>query len=142
MRNKTFNYLTLIAVVVATAILVAQYFAAGFPVTFSTYAGLLLIVPSLVLFAMARIQLGSAFQASAAANQLVTSGIYKKIRHPVYLFGLLFMLGLIILFQKYVLVIIWIGLIFMQQRRVKVEEQMLESTFGEQYRNYKKGTWF
>ncbi len=142
MRNKTFNYLTLIAVVVATAILVAQYFAAGFPVTFSTYAGLLLIVPSLVLFAMARIQLGSAFQASAAANQLVTSGIYKKIRHPVYLFGLLFMLGLIILFQKYVLVIIWIVLVFMQQRRVKAEEQVLEYTFGEQYRNYKKGTWF
>lgn len=142
MRNKTFNYLTLIAVVVATAMLVAQYFAAGFSVTFGTYAGLLLIVPSLVLFALARIQLGSAFQASAAAKQLVTSGIYKKIRHPVYLFGLLFMLGLIILFQKYVLAILLVPMALMQLRRIKAEEQVLESTFGEQYRNYKKGTWF
>lgn len=142
MRNKTFNYLTLIAVVVATATLVAQYFAVGFPVTFSTYAGLLLVVPSLILFALARIQLGSAFQASAAAKQLVTSGIYKKIRHPIYLFGLLFMLGLIILFQKYVLAILLVPMALMQLRRIKAEEQVLEYTFGEQYRNYKKGTWF
>lgn len=142
MKNRTFNYFTLVVVVVATAILVERYFAAGFPITLSTYAGMLLLVPSLFLFALARIQLGSAFQASAAANQLITSGIYKKIRHPVYLFGLLFMLGLIILFQKYVLIIILVAMALMQLRRIKTEEQVLESTFGEQYRDYKKRTWF
>jgi len=52
------------------------------------------------------------------------------------------MLGLIILFQRYILAILLVPMALMQLRRIMAEEQVLESTFGEQYRDYKKGTWF
>jgi hypothetical protein len=36
---------------------------------------------------LARKELGDAFSARPDARKLVTSGIYSKIRHPVYVFG-------------------------------------------------------
>ena len=142
MKNKTYNYLTLIIVIVACITLIVQYFKTDSPINIYTYIGLLLMIPSLVFFIISRIQLGSSFQLSAKANKLVTDGIYNKIRHPVYFFGLIFILGVIIFIQLFYLLIIWCGLIFMQMRRIKNEEKILEEKFGEQYLKYKKDTWF
>ncbi|MEI7725714.1 MAG: methyltransferase [Bacteroidota bacterium] len=142
MKNNLLNYLTLVIVLVASPIMIFLYFSNGNPITFYTYAGLALMIPALVFFIIARIQLGSAFQVTAEAKKLVTGGLYKKIRHPVYLFGLLFLLGTIILFQKFFLLFLWGGLIFLQMKRIKKEEKVLEEKFGEEYSAYKKGTWF
>jgi len=91
---------------------------------------------------MARLQLGGSFQASAGAHRLVTKGIYSKIRHPVYLFGLTFLLGMILLTRIFWLLITLVLLIPMQLRRIRNEEKVLVETFGEEYTEYKKGTWF
>jgi len=48
---------------------------------------------SFPLFALARWQLGSSFSVKAKAGQLVTTGIYSRIRNPIYLFGGLFTVG-------------------------------------------------
>jgi protein-S-isoprenylcysteine O-methyltransferase Ste14 len=39
------------------------------------------------LWILARLELGSAFSLGAKANQLVTTGLYSRIRHPLYFFG-------------------------------------------------------
>ncbi len=142
MKNNLLNYLTLVLIIVAFSILIVFYSKAGFSVNSFTYIGLALIIPSLVFFTIARIQLGSSFQVSAEANKLVTEGLYKKIRHPVYLFGLLFLLGFIIFIQMFYLLVFWGALIFLQRRRIKKEEKVLEEKFGEQYIKYKRETWF
>ncbi len=142
MKNIIFNLLTLLIVIAACCIFIFKYFQTDFPINVYTSIGLFLIITSLVFFSIARIQLGSSFQISAKANKLVTGGIYKKISHPIYFFGLIFILGLIIFVQNFYLLIIWCGLIFMQRRRIKKEEKILEEKFGEQYLKYKKNTWF
>ena len=142
MRNNILNYATLILVMVAIPILIGIYFRSGAVVNGYSYAGLALMIPSLILFAMARIQLGSSFQVSAKANKLVTTGLYKKLRHPIYLFGLIFMVGVIIFFQKFIFLIVLVVLIFLQMKRIKNEEKVLGEKFGDQYIQYKKGTWF
>jgi len=104
--------------------------------------GTLLLVPSIILFAIARIQLGSSFQVSAEANNLVKTGLYKKIRHPVYLFGLIFLLGIIIITQKFPLFIVWAVVIVLQVKRIQKEEKVLTEKFGQEYLDYKEQTWF
>ena len=142
MKNNILNYATLILIMVAIPVMIGIYFRSGAPVNVYSYIGLALMIPSLILLAMARIKLGSSFQVSAKANNLVTDGIYKKLRHPIYLFGTIFVLGAIIFFQKFILLIVLGAIIFLQMKRIKKEEQVLEEKFGEQYRNYKKETWF
>jgi len=142
MKNNILNYLTLIIVICASIFFVTIYFNAALPINIYTSVGLLLIIPSLVFFTIARIQLGSSFQVSAKANKLVTKGIYKKIRHPIYFFGLLFLLGIIIFLNQFYFLIIWVGLIFLQIKRIKKEEIVLQEKFGEAYLKYKKNTWF
>ena len=134
--------MTLLIVLVSVPLLTAWYFMSHPVVTPATYAGLTVMTISVVFFTIARIQLGASFQVSAKANKLVTTGLYKRIRHPVYLFGFLFLLGVVVLMQKYLLIIFLCAIILLQLKRIKKEEQVLEEKFGEEYRSYKKGTWF
>jgi protein-S-isoprenylcysteine O-methyltransferase Ste14 len=142
MKNLIFNYLTLILILVVFPIFIIYYLKTEASINIFTYIGLFLIGPALVFFAIARIQLGRSFQVSAEANFLVTTGIYKKLRHPIYYFGLIFLLGVIILFQKFILIIVWCGLIFIQRKRIENEEKVLQEKFGEKYVEYKKNSWF
>ena len=50
-------------------------------------AGMRIAAAGFALWTVARLQLGSSFSARARANQLVTTGLYSKFRHPIYLFG-------------------------------------------------------
>jgi protein-S-isoprenylcysteine O-methyltransferase Ste14 len=142
MKNLLFNYLTIIAVLVVSSILMVQRFNSDNSFDLFAYGGLLLMVPSLILFTIARIQLGSSFQISAEANKLVTTGIYKKIRHPIYFSGLIFILGYIIFMKQFYMIIILLGLIILQKKRIKNEEKILEEKFGDEYVKYKRSTWF
>jgi protein-S-isoprenylcysteine O-methyltransferase Ste14 len=40
------------------------------------------------------------------------------------------------------LFIIWVAIILMQIRRIRNEEKVLAEKFGDEYLEYKKGTWF
>jgi protein-S-isoprenylcysteine O-methyltransferase Ste14 len=54
-----------------------------------------------------RYQLGKSFSIRPQARELVTHGLYSKIRNPIYVFGSMIILGLILVLQKPVL---WVGL--------------------------------
>jgi phosphoribosyl 1,2-cyclic phosphodiesterase len=100
------------------------------------------MVPSIILFTIARIQLGGSFQVSAEANKLVKTGIYKKVRHPIYLFGIIFLSGIIFMTHTLFLLIIVVIVIIFQIKRIKQEEKMLAEKFGNEFSAYKKQTWF
>jgi protein-S-isoprenylcysteine O-methyltransferase Ste14 len=105
-------------------------------------AGLAVAAPSLVLFVLARIQLGSAFSVEAKATKLVTTGIYSKIRNPIYVFGGLVLGGVILMLQKPWFLLCLALLVPMQVIRSRKEERVLAAKFGEAYEEYKGKTWF
>ena len=106
------------------------------------YAGMALAAVAFVFWMTARFQLGRSFSVTAKAKDLVTTGLYAKIRSPIYLFGGLAFLGLSIAWGQPVGFIYVVASVPMQILRARKESAVLEQAFGEKYRVYKAGTWF
>ncbi len=106
------------------------------------WTGAILMVPSFVLFSVAHLQLGSSFSVSAQARNLVTTGLYSRIRNPIYLFGGLLIAGVLLFLEHPAYLLIFLVLIPLQLVRIRKEERVLEAKFGEVYREYKKNAWF
>ena len=104
-------------------------------------AGALVTLASLSLIALARIQLGSSFSVRAKATRLVTTGLYSRIRNPIYIFGCFFFLGLAMFIPAWWLLLALIIVIPMQIVRARREAAVLEATFGDEYRRYRRQTW-
>jgi protein-S-isoprenylcysteine O-methyltransferase Ste14 len=99
-------------------------------------------VPAAVLLFTARWQLGKSFSVTPQARELVTWGIYSKIRNPIYVFSALLLVGALMALQYRYALLLLLALIPIQMARARQEAQVLEAGFGEEYRNYRKGTWF
>lgn len=134
------NYGTL-AVALLFAVSLAIH-AWGQPWTVPHIVGLAIAVPSFVLFILARIQLGNAFSVKAKATTLVTSGLYSRIRNPIYVLAGLMIVGVIVWVNRPWLFLFFVVLIPMQLYRSRLEEQVLTEKFGETYLEYKRRTWF
>jgi len=77
-----------------------------------------------------------------AEQQLVTTGIYSKLRHPMYLGIILFHIGMPLIFRSFaalVSTVLWAAIIFSWK---VFEERNLERQFGGKYVEYKRKTWF
>ena len=90
---------------------------------------------------VARLQLGKSFTPRAEARALVTTGLYAKFRHPVYLFGLVAYLGVFLALHWSIALVFFLILYSTQLLRIRKENAVLEQAFGEEYRRYKASTW-
>jgi len=84
----------------------------------------------------------SAMVKTSENHQLVTTGIYKKLRHPAYLGLMMLMLGIPL--SSWSFVGLGIGImcgIPAILYRINVEERFLNNIFGQQYKDYSEGTW-
>jgi protein-S-isoprenylcysteine O-methyltransferase Ste14 len=97
---------------------------------------------ALVLLIVARLQLGASFSIQAKAKKLVTTGIYSRIRNPIYVFSAMFLVGMVIVSERWLLLLPIAALIPMQVVRARREARVLAAAFGEEYARYKAGTWF
>ena len=105
-------------------------------------AALILALITFPLWIIARVQLGSAFSFRARADHLVTSGLYSRIRHPVYLFGSIAGLASVLALQVWWILVIAVPLEAITIIRAIREERVLLSVFGEEYARYRERTWF
>jgi protein-S-isoprenylcysteine O-methyltransferase Ste14 len=105
-------------------------------------AGAILALFSVAMLAVARLQLGAAFSIKAKAKTLVTTGLYSRIRNPIYVFGWLFLFGMATVLENWILLAVVVVLIPVQIYRARKEEAVLSATFGEEYARYKASTWF
>jgi len=106
------------------------------------YVGTVLAVVGISMIALARYQLGKSFSVRAEAHHLLTTGLYSKIRNPIYVFGMVLIIGLILVLQRPIL---WIFLVVVgvaQTIRARREARVLENAFGDAYREYRRKTWF
>ncbi len=75
-----------------------------------------------------------------ADHELITSGPYRWVRHPLYVLGTLFYLSLSLIAASWFLLAgLLLGLIFVALRTPK-EEAMLTEHFGNAYRDYQRRT--
>jgi protein-S-isoprenylcysteine O-methyltransferase Ste14 len=88
------NVITLVIIVAMTVWLALHVsMVAWTPVT---VMGGVIAAAGQVLLMVARVQLGASFSVTAKAQKLVTTGLYSKIRNPIYVFGAMFLVGLVI----------------------------------------------
>jgi protein-S-isoprenylcysteine O-methyltransferase Ste14 len=124
-------------------VLIYLAFVSGdLPQDWTRWIGLALSVFGFAGVILARYTLGRSFSVKAKATELVTSGIYSKIRNPIYVFGVIVIAGLILMLRYPVL---WVALVItipLQIVRARREAQVLEARFGEAYREYRRQTWF
>jgi len=74
-------------------------------------------------------------------QNLVTFGMYKYIRHPLYLGGLILTIGLELAFRSIIMLISHTTIFFLIFRaRMIREEEVLGTKFGEEYARYKRKT--
>lgn len=100
------------------------------------------MIAAFLLWATSRLQLGASFSVKPQAKGLVTRGIYSRIRNPIYTFGMLWIAGLILVVGHPLWLLILLVLIPMQIVRARREARVLEEKFGQEYRAYRRHTWF
>jgi len=109
----------------------------SWPVPVGVGAGLVLLIAMVVVRAIAQRELG-AHPALRQKSNLVTTGIYSRVRHPMYLSNILLAVGWALLFRgihALLCVPIWtlcyVIITFF-------EEKGLEKEYGEEYREYRR----
>jgi protein-S-isoprenylcysteine O-methyltransferase Ste14 len=150
-RDVRENVLLLISLS-GLGILPLLYVASGFP-RFADYTfrpaqgwfGVLFAVASLVLFQMTHRALGQNWSVTLQLRQdhkLITTGIYRKIRHPMYTAFWLWAIAQACLLPNWIAGLaglVGFGSLFFG--RVRREEQMMLETFGDDYRHYMSRTY-
>ena len=112
------------------------------------WAGLALVWIGVLVRGWAIRSLGRAFTAVVqvtASQNLVTSGLYRWIRHPSYTGGLLTLAGLGLGAGTWLGTILALALVLIgYSYRVRVEERAMLEVFGDEYRDYmtKTGRFF
>lgn len=74
-------------------------------------------------------------------HELVRSGPYGRLRHPIYTGLLLMYSGLAIVFGEWLSLIGLAAALAAYVRKVRLEEARLSAEFCEKYQEYRKGSW-
>src|SRR4029079_10386705 len=94
--------------------------------------GLILTIVGIGLLTIARVQLGNSFSITPQARALVTTGLYSKVRNPVYVSAAVVIAGFVMYVGMPMLLLLFLVLIPMQVLRARAEGRKLEETFGEE----------
>ncbi len=110
---------------------------------FSTYfflIGIILLILGGLILLLSRIQLGEYGGPRIVieeAHQLITNGIYKYIRHPMYLGFLILFFGYSLSFGSIIMTTLITFLLFLIfKSRMEIEEKLLIAKFGKKYHLY------
>jgi len=107
-------------------------------------AGAILSIPGLWLFWRSHNDLGRQFSPKLEIKEshaLITEGVYKHIRHPMYSASLLNSISQLLLIGNWIVAPSYLlSFSFLYLTRVKREEALMLKQFGESYKNYMNNT--
>ncbi len=103
---------------------------------------ILIGVPSFILMNISRSHLGKSFSIMPEARGLVTTGLYSRIQHPMYVFLDLFLVSVIVGLDWPILLWAWAIIVVVQTVQGRREEKVLAAAFGVDYESYNRRTWF
>jgi len=134
-----------VAIAAAAIGSVRPYLAWFSPPAIAGYAAVsLLMGGAIILFAWSSSTLGKNWSIEARTlddHELIRSGPYSRVRHPIYLAMLLFLLGLAVSLGHWFQLIVAIPLFLLGTRmRTDAEERLLEDRFGDGFRDYRRST--
>lgn len=141
MEGRSLYFFTAVQVIAVTGVLWVLFTRPG-PWDLQRCIGMILVVAGIAGIAAARYQLGKSFSIKPEARQLVTGGVYSRIRNPIYVFGTVAVAGLVLVLHKPILWLLVAAIVVMQILRARREAQVLEAAFGDAYREYRRKTWF
>ena len=78
------------------------------------------------------------FGKAVGKPEFVTTGVYARVRHPMYLGGLLVLLGFFLATLSLLSLLVWAGLFIFYDRMATYEERDLRRILGEQYLGYQE----
>lgn len=115
------------------------------PEAIAAYVAIVLLMGgAIALFASSKMALGKNWSIEARTlddHDLVRTGPYARIRHPIYLAMLLFLLGLAVALGHYAQLLLAIPLFVVGTRiRTDAEDRLLEQSFGDAFRQYRNST--
>jgi protein-S-isoprenylcysteine O-methyltransferase Ste14 len=109
-----------------------------------TAAVLLLMGGAIGLFTASSRELGRNWSLVARTrgdHELVRTGPYSRVRHPIYLGLLLFMLALAVALGHWAQLLIALPVFFAgTEIRTRIEDSLLEQSFGDAFRDYRNAT--
>jgi len=77
-------------------------------------------------------------QIHRAKGELVTSGLYSRVRHPQYFALFLITVGMLIQWPTIITAAMWPVLMYMYYRLARREEKEMETHFSDQYATYQR----
>ena len=102
-------------------------------INFGGVWGFLFVVVSLLIMTVSVINL----PVSKRSRKLVTHGIYRYVRHPIYAAGVFFLYpGIALLLKSWLALASTVLVYFIFKFMVRYEENHLLEVFGEEYRKY------
>ncbi len=78
------------------------------------------------------------FQSHEPPNQLISGGIFRYVRNPMYLGILIIYISLIFLNISLISIVVFIIVYLVYNKMVDFEEDVLEARFGEKYKEYQR----
>ncbi len=144
--NNTTKFIVLTFLAILLSAEVFNYFHLGqFDNTVLAIVALMLMLSGLVIRIYAMSKLRAFYTRTLLTTDqqvLITTGLYKTIRHPGYLGTMLIWVFFGFAVENYFVVVIGILLTFIAYSyRIRNEETMLLSQFGQAYEDYQKSTW-
>jgi protein-S-isoprenylcysteine O-methyltransferase Ste14 len=133
------------AVVVPVIVVLVFVFVPGVresPWTATRILGAILALVGYVLAFVSRVQLGKSFTVMPEARELVTHGLYSRLRNPIYVFVDLLLVGLILALALHWLFAVLGVVVALQAIQARREARVLQDRFGQAYVDYRKRTWF
>lgn len=114
------------------------------PPQWSRYVGIIAMIIAFFIFWRAHKDLDIQFSPTLQLkkdHKLITTGIYKYVRHPMYTSGLFGGIAIVTLLPNYISVLSFFGaLAIILFSRIPSEENMMINNFGKEYINYMHNT--
>ena len=105
--------------------------------------GLALIVIGFTILLVAHLTLRRFYSSTLVIredHQLITHGVYRFARHPIYVGAMMVCIGVPLCVSSLHGLLIMSALIPLVLNRMRIEERMLTEEFGDRYRKYKEAT--
>jgi protein-S-isoprenylcysteine O-methyltransferase Ste14 len=110
-----------------------------FPVHTMFPLGIILMSVGFTLFLFGATQI---YCSKLRKTGLVSNGLYRKIRHPQYIALVLFGIGTLLTWGRFITFLAFFVMMFLYYRLALSEERNCENLFGEAYEHYKARTYF
>jgi protein-S-isoprenylcysteine O-methyltransferase Ste14 len=111
--------------------------------SWTEYIGITFAYIGLLIFLLALISFGKAWRIGIDehnSNELITTGLFKYSRNPIFLFMDLYFCGIMLVYPNVIFILIAVGAIIGIHFQITREEIFLLNKFGEKYVKYKNQT--